>query len=131
MSKRCFVPTMSSRKRPLEVDSNGFGPISKKLHKLQIDPSIPVIPISNPPSDHLTDDGLARLAPTLVTSQSRSHFNSRGTFNEEFAYNPVLGVKQNPIYYEANRLLFEAHQLRVTRSTSQVPQPSERRKSTN
>ena len=108
---------MSSRKRPLEVDANGYGPISKKLHKLQIDPIVPVIPNSNSESDVSTDnDGHGRLL--LASSQSLSHFNSHDSLRGEFLYNPVLGVKQNPIYYEANRLLFEAHQLRVTRSST-------------
>lgn len=123
--------TMSSRKRPLEVDANGFGPIAKKLHKLHIDPLIHVIPVSNTQSDQSTDNGHTRLVHALATSQSFNHLNSRETLGDELLYNPVLGIKQNPIYYEANRLLFEAHQLRVTRHFPQTPQPSERRRSTN
>lgn len=128
MTNRCCVQTMFSRKRPLEVDANGYGPISKKLHKLQIDPTIPVIPIPTTESGLSTKNG-SHGQLELAASQSLSHFNSRELLNEEFSYNPVLGVKQNPIYFEANRLLFEAHQLRVTRSSTQTPQSSDRSRS--
>lgn len=32
-------------------------------------------------------------------------------------YNPSLNCSQNPIYFEANRILYEAHQQRINRST--------------
>lgn len=30
-------------------------------------------------------------------------------------YNPPLGMAENPTYFEANRILFEAHQLKLQR----------------
>ena len=52
-------------------------------------------------------------------TQSRQHFPNMAEqqhMNELYRnYTPALNYNQNPIYYEANRILFEAHQERISR----------------
>lgn len=128
---------MSSRKRPLEVDGSDFGPISKKLHKLQIDPllPIPVIPIPSNDANSTTyfENPSNGRNGSHLNGCDASHLLSQTSLREipknEIGYNPVLCCKQNPIYYEVNRLLFEAHQMRITRSSTQCNQLNGRRRS--
>lgn len=125
---------MSSRKRPLDVDQSEFGPISKRLHKLQIDPMLPIIPITRNEGDTLTElpNLNGRFYGSQVTSENgqsyitSSQSPSHNCSQNGSPYNPALGAKQNPIYFEANRRLFEAHQLRITRSSCHL---SDRRRS--
>ncbi len=49
----------------------------------------------------------------IISETSNSVVNC---FNSEKTYSPELDSDQNPIYYESNRILYEAHQQRILRT---------------
>lgn len=75
-----------SRKRIRDPDDTEFTPISKKLNNLCLEEEA---------SGRNGDS--ADLRPVTPS------------------YQPSLPMDQNPVYYEVNRILFEAHQMRRTR----------------
>jgi len=75
-------------KRPLGDDNSEYLPVVKKLNTLHIDVSSNENSSSSEQSDSLSE------------------------------YLPSLTKRENPHYYDANRCLFEAHQLRLSRRTN-------------
>jgi hypothetical protein len=51
----------------------------------------------------------------IISETSNSVVNS---FNSRKSYSPELDSNQNPIYYESNRILYEAHQQRILRTNT-------------
>ena len=82
-----LLTSVHSRKRIRDTDDSEFMPISKKLNNL-----------------HLAEEGTAD--PACCTDSSLT----------PAAYQPSLPMDQNPVYYEMNRVLFEAHLMRRGRS---------------
>ena len=90
------LPALGHRKRRRDADDTEFLPISKKLNNL-----------------HLEEGRAASLTPSLVTDASDCR-----TFPVLASppYQPSLPLDQNPVYYEMNRILYEAHLMRRTRT---------------
>lgn len=78
----------SSRKRIRDTDDAEFMPISKKLNNL-----------------HLVEE----VAPDQSVCSPDSYLT-------HVPYQPSIPMDQNPVYYEMNRVLYEAHLMRRGRS---------------
>jgi len=109
-----------SRKHPRESDPEEFIPISKKLNNLHLDGNI----TTNQTFNGAAADQSANLVHKELNCDGhpgRGALESdRDTNNGHRLppnYEPSLNPTQNPLYYEANRLLFEAHVSRSTRKT--------------
>ncbi|KAI1298478.1 hypothetical protein HDE_04180 [Halotydeus destructor] len=86
-----------NRKRPHETNGvEEYLPISKKLNNLHIG---------------------VKVESYEANSQSSSspHDSVQDQTNSANCYHPSLSSNQNPIYYEPNRLLYEAHLQRLNR----------------
>jgi len=77
-----------SRKRVRDTDEAEFLPISKKLNNLHL------------------EEG----------TEATDCADSRTTRTTSAPYQPSLPLDQNPVYYEMNRVLYEAHLMRRGRS---------------
>ncbi|XP_046908177.1 uncharacterized protein LOC124489816 isoform X2 [Dermatophagoides farinae] len=54
---------------------------------------------------------------TMPIINNNNHENQLMNLEQLYrTYNPSLKLQQNPIYYDANRILFEAHQMRLLRN---------------
>ncbi|KAI2799564.1 hypothetical protein BLOT_011470 [Blomia tropicalis] len=101
------------RKRPSN-DDHEFMPVTKRLNLLSIDNS-----------RESTSDSSSRDEDNEVLTYETTHHHSLyeqgpSTNVERMhelyrGYQPSLNCNQNPIYYEANRVLFEAHRSRIIR----------------
>lgn len=83
-----LLTSAHSRKRVRDSDDSEFMPISKKLNNLHLEEGTAVT------------DSAYRTDACLTAAP----------------YQPCLPLDQNPVYYEINRVLFEAHQMRRGRS---------------
>lgn len=117
-----------SRKRPHENDGEEFMPISKKLNNLHIDVRAMVGDSSvnggrSDANDHhllgVHDDAMHHESHEhLATNHDRSHNHaSSHDLTTHNPYLPSLSSTENPLYYEANRVLYEAHLARQERSS--------------
>jgi len=103
-----------SRKRPYEpAEGEEFLPISKKLNNLHIGvrtQSDDSDNISNSSSNQRLDIANANINP------NQHHGNPIHQY-DTLQYMPSLSSSENPVYYESNRLLYEAHLSRLHRTT--------------
>ncbi|OTF77385.1 hypothetical protein BLA29_008122 [Euroglyphus maynei] len=64
----------------------------------------------------LNDHSIQRTM-SIINNNHNNHENQLMNLEELYrTYNPSLKLQQNPIYYDANRILFEAHQMRLLRN---------------
>lgn len=84
-----LLTSAHSRKRVRDSDDSEFMPISKKLNNLHLEEGTAIA------------DSACRTDACCLTAAP---------------YQPCLPLDQNPVYYEINRVLFEAHQMRRGRS---------------
>lgn len=101
-------------------------PVTKRMNQLSIDS------ISRESTNDSTTSGSTTSSPLeeselnayevarYLNHHQQQQQQHQHYLNELYSqnYNPCLSSNQNPIYYEANRVLFEAHQERITRLQS-------------
>jgi len=118
--------TNSSRKRQLS-DESEYLPVTKRMNNLHINVSSNQLKESNLNGQQMglelnQNYGLrSELNPNhncmngINSETSNSVVNH---FNSQKTYSPELDSNQNPIYYESNRILYEAHQQRILRTNT-------------
>jgi len=125
----CFA---RKRHRDPNEEPNEFSPISKKLNGLHIDSQngSPEQQFQVNGSGQLNDSEEERIPQKLqglevtrvggtVSQDNTSHSNGCSTsLLTSTSYQPSLSSQENPVYYEMNKILFEAHIQRLNRSTT-------------
>ncbi|XP_053213372.1 uncharacterized protein LOC128396781 [Panonychus citri] len=96
-----------SRKRSHE-EEEGCLPISKRMSKLQLE----------------TSDETS-ISPQSAINEKPVYFgkdsdNLMDPSSLSCPYDPTLSVDQNPLYFESNRVLFEAHKNRLQRQRIRI-----------
>jgi len=96
-----------SKKRPhSEIDGEACVPIAKKLNGLHIGVH-PLVDFHDQSNDRSNGD--VPPPPSQLSMSAK--------------YEPSLSYSENPIYYEANRLLYEVHLLRLHREARRKEHP--------
>jgi len=124
--------TNSSRKRECSEETD-YMPVTKRMNNLHIavmanglhDMNEPLIGRQNSRLECQSRD-VENVENCLQRNQSHSHsvnaissqnclHNCLNGLSQISVYSPQLDSNSNPIYYESNRILFEAHQQRLLR----------------
>lgn len=100
-----MTPTTGQKRRRSLHEESDCLPVTKKLNKLRIDG----MEITNGHANHSFQNG--------HSSGNESKLSGDGPNSNQTHYSPELTSEQNPIYYETNKLLFEAHQMRLNRTS--------------
>jgi len=110
--------TNSSRKRQCS-DESEYLPVTKRMNNLHIDVSSNDLNESNINGQQIAFNGLEIPLDTNQSYCYGCHQNqSHNSMNSSKIYSPELDSNENPIYYESNRILYEAHQQRISRNTN-------------
>jgi hypothetical protein len=117
------VCPLQSRKRPREDDLQTL-PIAKKFHSLHLTANDVSTDSSNQSNQtHLNQDTRSLTEARLQGHiDNRSHVTTSSQYRHHSSlhpqYQPSLGNHENPVYYEMNRVLFEAHVSRLNRCST-------------